>query len=329
MLAMHDRPNLVGVGMACAIKRMPSNREMDHDWRMRKFGDGLWRATAVMGLGCMAFGLSACDPGHPFDNVQVKIFSNGDGFATMSATVQADSVDGSNIDEASFLSALASELAIGAIAGPARVPPDRDSSSSSIQFENVDRGKLTVSLTAVLSIMDQFGLRADTTVFVSVCTSALSGTASGTGVELAHRSSCATWEPRPRPADTDAFATLSFASRGSPAGSSIILALVVAVFAIAGGVVYFAASDEARKAGLACSILAIMASLAVAGFAVVSGVRLSDTWFDTGQTFDDQIASGFRTTVAVALVAGMAAPLAILTAGGVLHRRRESNSERL
>ena len=110
-------------------------------------------ATALL-FGLIALGLSGCDPGHPFEDVQVKIFSNGDGRATMSAEVHAVAADGARVDESAFLDALARELAIGEPDGPAVDPPDRNLPGPAIQLAGVDQGQLTVSLATVLEVMD-------------------------------------------------------------------------------------------------------------------------------------------------------------------------------
>jgi hypothetical protein len=286
---------------------------------------GHWtKCVAAVVFGFMALGLAACDPRHPFEDVQVKIFSNGDGQATMSAEVHVDSAEGTTVDEAAFLDALASELGLGEVVGPAIVHPDRNSSGPAIQLSGVDQDLLTVSLASVLDVMDQFGLSGDATVFVSVCTPALNGTASGKGVDRAHRSSCATWEPTPRPATTDAVATLTFASRSAPSETSTLLALVLAVVGIAGAAAFVRASGVFRKVGLAGSIVAGIVSLVVAASAAISGIRLSDTWFDTGQTFDAALSSGYRKVIAVALIAGVAGPAVVMLAGTVVHRRSKA-----
>jgi len=278
--------------------------------------------VAFVGLGFIVLGLSACDPGHPFDDVQVKVFSNGDGRATMSVEVIAESTDGSSVDEAALLEALATEMAIGQVVGTAGVPPDRHSSGPSIQLEGVDQARLTVSLSTVLAVMDQFGLGENTTVFVSVCSPAQNGRASGDGVELAHRSSCATWEPAPRPGSTDAVAVLTFENRNAPSNSSVVLAVVLAILGVASAAVYLVASGLLRKAGVASAGVAIVTSLVTAAWAAISNIRLNDTWFDTGQTFDEMLTSGYRTATAVALLAGVAVPVALLLVGAVHHRRR-------
>ena len=283
---------------------------------------GLWtKCVAAAVFGFMTLGLSGCDPAHPFDDVQVKIFSTGDGQATMSVEVHVDSTEGTTVDEAAFLDALASHLGLGEVVGPAIVHPDRHSSSPAIQLRGVDQHLLTVSLASVLDVMDQFGLSRDATVFVSVCTSALNGTASGSGVDRAHWSSCATWEPTPRPATTHAVATLTFASRSAPSETSVVLALVLAFFGISGAAVFVSASGAFRKVGLAGSIAAGTVSLVVAASTVISSIALHDTWLDTGQTFDAAVPTGYRNVIAVASIAGVAVPAVVLLAGMVVHRR--------
>lgn len=276
-----------------------------------------------MGLALMGFGLSACDPGHPFDNVQIKIFSAGDGRATISASAHSDSVDVPHVDQAAFLNALADELAIGEIAGPASVSPDPNSSAPAVELEGVSRELLTVTLDRVLIVMDRFGLKSDASVFVSVCTSAATGTASGTGVDVVHASSCATWEPSPRPTTTEATATLRFHRRSTPSVGSIQLAALVAAFGIGCAIVFFVSAGPYRPFGLGGAILTVVASLVIAAAAFISGVRFHDTWLDTGQTFDQQL-TGYRAASVTALLAGVAGPLLILFAGGVAHRRAKA-----
>lgn len=269
----------------------------------------------------MALGLSACDPGHPYEDVQLKIFSNGDGQATMSVEVNALATNGTRVDESAFLDALARELAFGEVAGPAVVPPDSHSHGPAIQLTGVDQQRLTVSLSPVLEVMNEFGLGDDATVFVSVCTSARSGTASGNSVELAHRSSCATWEPTPRPATTDATATLTFASRSSVSQTSTLLAFLFAGIGITAAAVFVMTSKDARTVAFTCSIIGIVASIGVVASAVSSLVQRDDTWFETGQTFDASFSEGYARVVRVALIGGAALPAAALMVGAVVHHR--------
>ena len=281
-------------------------------------------ATLFVGLPLLTAG---CDPGHPFDDVRVKVFSNGDG----SATIAADGVAprsasiGTVFSDEAFLDAMVDALAIGDPTGPAKVPPDPGSSAPSLQLTGVDPTTLRVSMAAVVRVMDHFGYGSDAFVFVSVCTSALHGRASGIDVEIVHESSCAIWEPTVgTAATTNAVATLRFEERSDPTDSSPVLAVILAILGTAAAATW--AASPRRKAwwvAIGIALAAMTTSLGLSIGAVVSGA-IHDTWFETGQTFDDGLNTGRRTVVYVAILAGIVLPGVVLLVVPKLRTQRRA-----
>jgi len=166
--------------------------------------------------------------------------------------------------------------------------------------------------------MTDFGFSDEATVFVSVCTSALTGRASGVGVDVVHRSSCAVWEPGPTQRGQPAVAVLRFADRNAP---SHLIGLVAVIVAIAGAVAaaLWARSTRPEIAGPDLSVAAVAAviSLVLAFVAWVQGISAGDSWSETGQDFDEQLRNGYRTVSFVALVGGVLCPAIVLVAGAV------------
>ena len=276
--------------------------------RVRKLG----LATLFVGLPLVT---SACDPGHPFDDVRVKVFSNGDGRATIAADGVAprNMSIGTVFSNKALLDAMVDALSIGDPTGPTKVPPDRGSSAPSLQLAGVDRNTLRVSMAAVVRVLDHFGYGNDAFVFVSVCTSALHGRASGTDVEIVHGSSCAVWEPTVgTAATTNAVATLRFEERNGPTDSSPVLAVILAILGTAAATAW-AASPRRKAWWVAMGVaLATMTTSLGLSIGAVLWAAIHDTWFETGQTFDGGLNTGRRTVVYVAILAGIVLPGVVL-----------------
>lgn len=266
--------------------------------------------------------LTACDPGHPFVDVQVKVFSVGDGTASMS--VAAVAPDDRPFDESAFAEAVADAMAIGTVVGRSAAPIDPYSTGPSFDLVGVDRDQLQVSIPAVLEVIAAAGYPADTTTFVSLCTSVRTGRASGVDVTIVHLDTCAIWDSdvaAPR-GTADARATLTFHQRSAPARSSSLYVAILVLIGLASAVTATSGPRSRRRtAAFAVALVTIIVSFGVSLIALVWAVRLNDPWPDTGQVFDRDLASGSLALAVATVVLGVVAPGVVLLVGRLSRRR--------
>ncbi len=281
------------------------------------------RLCAVVFVATAALTMSSCDSGHTFDDVQVKIFSTGDGTAAVSIAAKAP--DDRPFDERAFATAVMDALAIGRVVGPSAEPIDPYSTGPSFDLADVDREQLQIAIRAVLDAVADAGYDADASTFVSLCTSVRSGRATGADVTIVHLDTCAIWDSTAATerGDDDATATLTFASRSTPARSSSIYVAVLVLAGLAGAVM----SNRSRRAlrrtiGFAMAVVSMAVSAGVSLIAFVWAIRLNDPWPDTGQVFDRDLAGGSLALAIATVIAGVAIPGAVLWVGRVLSRRR-------
>lgn len=267
--------------------------------------------------------LSACDAGHTFDDVQVKVFSAGDGTAVVS--VDAAPPDDRPFDERAFGTAMAEALMIGRVVGPAANPIDPYSTGPSFDLADVDRDRLQIAVATVLDVLADAGYRSETSTFVSLCTSLRSGRATGVDVTIVHLDTCAIWDSTVAAGQgtDDALATLTFAQRDTPARSSSVYVAILVVAGLGGAIV----SNRSRRAlrrtvGFAMAVVSMAVSAGVSLIAFIWAIRLNDPWPDTGQVFDRDLAGGSLVLAIATVMAGVVAPGAVLWSGRVLSRRR-------
>jgi hypothetical protein len=278
-------------------------------------------AAVVVAAGAMV-GLTSCDPGHPFVDIQVKVFSAGDG--TASVEVAAVAPDDRPFDEQAFAEAMVAALAIGEPTGPAIEPVDPYGTAPSFRVDDVDRSGIAIAVPTVLAVADAAGFPADTSTFISLCTSLRSGRASGTDVTIVHLDTCAIWDS----ADAlslgvdNAEARLTFEPRQTPARSSSVYVAVVLLVGITSAIVALR-TRQRRRAALAIGvcIVSMVLSVGVAAIAFVWAIRLNDPWPDTGQVFDRNLARSSLVLAIVTVVGGVLVP-AVLLLSRWLSRRR-------
>jgi hypothetical protein len=278
--------------------------------------------AAVVMAAAASLGLAACDPGHPFVDLQVKVFSTGDG--TASVEVAAIAPDDRPFDEQAFAEAMVAALAIGEPTGPATEPLGPYGTAPTFRLEGVDRNTLTVAVPTVLRVAEAAGFSTDATTFLSLCTSLRSGRASGTDVTIVHLDTCAIWDSADalsRGVD-DAVARLEFEPRQTPARSSSVYVAVVLLVGIASAIVALR-TRQRRRAALAIGvcIVSMVVSVGVAAIAFVWAIRLNDPWPDTGQVFDRNLARSSLVLAIVTVVGGVVLP-GLLLLGRWLSRRR-------
>jgi hypothetical protein len=281
------------------------------------------RFLAAVGVAAGAtIGLTACDPGHPFVDLQVKVFSVGDG--TASVAVAAVAPDDRPFDEQAFASEMVAALALGTASSPAVLPIDPYSTAPSFTLGGVDRDEVVIAIPTVLETAEAAGFDADSSVFVSLCTSVRTGRAGGTDVTIVHLDTCAVWDSAdalPLGAD-NARASLTFEQRQTPARSSSVYVAVLVLVGIAAAVVAFRSRTPRRRtAGLVVCLVTMVVSTGVAALAFVWAIRLNDPWPDTGQVFDRDLASSSLALAIVTVVGGVLVPGLLLLARRLSRRR--------
>lgn len=267
-------------------------------------------------------GLSACDPGHPFVDVQVKVFSAGDGTASLEVAAVAPSEQ--PFDEQAFAETMAAALAIGEPTGPATEPVDPYGTAPSFRLEGVDRDEVAIVIPIVLDVARSAGFPADASAFVSLCTSVRSGRASGTDVTIVHLDTCAIWDSTDALSlgVDDAVARLEFEPRQTPARSSSIYVAVLVAVGIAGAITALRTRRARRRTvAVGACLVSIVVSVGVAAIAFVWAIRLNDPWPDTGQVFDRDLARSSLVLAIVTVVGGVLIP-AVLLLSWWLSRRR-------
>ena len=280
-----------------------------------------FHAALVVAAGS-TLGLTSCDPGHAFVDIQVKVFSDGEG--TASVEVAAVAPDDRPFDEQAFAEAMVTALAIGEPTGPATTPVDPYGTAPTFRVEGVDRAQVVIRLPTVLAVAGEAGFAPGTSTFVSLCTSVRSGRASGTDVTIVHLDTCAIWDS----ADAlslgtdDAEARISFEPRQTPARSSSIYVAMVLMVGI-GSALTALLSRRARRRAIAVGvcIVSMVVSVGVAALALVWAMRLNDPWPDTGQVFDRDLARSSLVLAIVTVVGGVLLP-AVLLLSRWLSRRR-------
>ena len=278
--------------------------------------------AAILVSAAATLGLAACDPGHPFVDLQVKVFSAGDGTATVEVAAVAPNEQ--PFDEQAFAEAMVAALAIGEPSGPATEPVDPYGTAPSFRLEGVDRDEVAIAIPTVLDVARAAGFSDDASTFVSLCTSVRSGRASGTDVTVVHLDTCAIWDSTAALSlgVDNAVARLSFESRQTPARSSSIYVAVLVVVGIAGAVVALRTQRPRRRSiAVGACLVSMVVSVGVAAIAFVWAIRLNDPWPDTGQVFDRDLARSSLVLAIVTVVGGVVVP-AVLLLGWWLSRRR-------
>lgn len=258
-----------------------------------------WRRIAgrAVALALTALVATGCDPGHPFVDLHVTVFSEGDGTAEVGVRVRPP--EGLDVDEAEVAAAMVEALDIGR-AKP--VGPER----RTFEVDGVNEDRIAVAVDDVLAVAQRFGFPATSSSFVSVCAPAEAGRASGVGVSVGRYSSCATWTSYGVGVSTSAVAVVEFGSHRAPWFTWAVWAGLLAALALAGGVVgaRIAAPSAVRVLAL---VWACACSLGLGGLgllSVYSGLTY-DTFFGTGQDFDHHVRSGYFRTGLVAMVGGV------------------------
>lgn len=275
--------------------------------------------------------LTGCDAGQQSAALEVKVFSVGDGRATLtllsldpSPTLGSESeyLDADIDADSDALAALiADRLELGTVVGRT-APLDEGPDSRGYTLAGVGTERLQVEVAVVLSIADDLGYPPTDDVFVSLCTSVTAGEASASTAEVAHLDSCAVWSSSDERASDTAVLGLRFHDRRSPATSSTIYLGVVMTLGLVAAVAATTAGHRRRRA--VAGIVAGVAMFVAAGIGVLSlvwSVRLADPLPDTGQVFDTDLAGGSRTMAVLSVVLGVMLPGAVLGAGRWFSRR--------
>jgi hypothetical protein len=226
--------------------------------------------------------LTGCDPANAFADLQVKIFLPADGTADIAVEGQLNGVD-----PTAFVAAIRTELRLG----------------------EVDRTTVRLDLGLINGVMDEFGFAPNDGLFVSVCTSARKGTASGINVSTAHWSSCAVWAPENR--RSNAAAVITFEDRWPPYATSMIVVALATSIAMAAGII------RAKAKGVDAHDFATVVMCLSVGFLVIAALVIfwsdvrgaNDSWWVTGQQIDPTVRDGYVLAAWAALVAAAVVPI--------------------
>lgn len=273
------------------------------------------RRLTTLVLFAAAASITGCAGSHPQPDHQVLIFAPGDRTAVVSVGTPGDDRAGAR--------SVADALGFGTTAAITPSDPDLRIEGTSVSLTGVDDTSLVVPISTVRAALTASGSPDDAELFVSVCTSALSGRASGSDIELAHLDSCATWSStRARDAE-QAIAVITFEPRDSPARTSAVFLALLALAGLTMAVLSFTARSP-RRGGLA--YLATWVLVVVAGGISAVGwmfaYRLARPWAETGQVFDVELAGSARALALAALIAGVVLPAGVALAGRRVTRRR-------
>lgn len=263
----------------------------------------------------VALVLVGCAGSHPQPDHQVLVYTLGDGTATVSVGTPAD-------DEIAVRT-VAEALALGRVETIAPTDPELRLDGASASLVDVDRSRITVRMPEVRAALAAAGMPVDAPVWVSVCTSARTGRATGADIELAHLDSCATWASD-RARDPDgAEAVITFEDRPSPARASAVFLALLASGGVALAVLSFTARSP-RRGGFAYlgTWLLVFVSAGVSAVSLMFAYRLDRPWAETGQVFDRELAGSARALALTALLAGVVLPSLIALAGRRVTRRR-------
>ena len=272
---------------------------------------GIGRPAALV----CALAVAGCANSHPEPDHRVLVYSEGDGTATLSVGVPGD--------EAAAMQSVIDALDLGTVISVAPSDPDLRLDGTTAVLDDVDRSSISASMPVVRTALQASGMPADAPIFVSLCTSARTGRASGTEIELAHLDSCATWGSERAREPEQARAVITFEERASPARASAVFLVVLAAAGLALAVLSFTARSP-RRGGFAYvgTWLLVFVAAGVSAVSWMFAYRLDRPWAQTGQVFDRELAGSARALALTALLAGVLLPSAVALAGRRVTRCR-------
>lgn len=272
---------------------------------------GIGRPAALV----CALAVAGCASSHPEPDHRVLVYSEGDGTATLSVGVPGD--------EAAAMQSVIDALDLGTVISVAPSDPDLRLDGTTAALDDVDRSSISASMPVVRTALQASGMPADAPIFVSMCTSARTGRASGTEIELAHLDSCATWRSARAREPEQARAVITFEERASPARASAVFLVVLAAAGLALAVLSFTARSP-RRGGFAYvgTWLLVFVAAGVSAVSWMFAYRLDRPWAETGQVFDRELAGSARALALTALLAGVLLPSAVALAGRRVTRYR-------
>ena len=278
---------------------------------MVAMGRGIGRTAALV----CALAVAGCAGSHPEPDHQVLVYSEGDGTATVSVGVPGD--------DAVAMQSVIDGLALGAVTTLAPSDPELRLDGTTAVLSDVDRSSLAGAMPDGRAAREAGGMAPDAPIFVSVCTSARTGRASGTEIELAHLDSCATWGSARAREPEQARAVITFEERASPARTSAVFLALLAAAGLALAVLSFTARSP-RRGGFAYvgTWLLVFVAAGVSAVSWMFAYRLDRPWAETGQVFDRELAGSARALALTALLAGVLLPSAVALAGRRVTRRR-------
>lgn len=235
------------------------------------------------------------------------MFVDADGTGSVSVAASGST---SRYGEQAFVTDVVDALGVGEPVGLPVREAELDSDPLVIQIDRVERDRATVDLGVVRDVMDDHGSPGDATVFVSLCTAATSGRASGERLESTHFESCVTaWLGDRSDRRT---ATIEFGGRRPPWTTVAVCAVLVASLGVLlGRVRAVSRRPLRRRLTLVGAIGSIGLSLIVAGRGAAMGLA-SDPWSGTGQTFDQSVRVGYCVVALAGLAGGVGLPIWLL-----------------